>query len=111
MPIINVPIDDPREPGRTVLGWAWAEFIAIDAAAESVTIRSRIWHSAAAAYDPAAESFVRTYLVAGDDYRALVAANPQLWGAIAGLADGVLQAEMGGEVVPATLPEWAQPTE
>ncbi len=111
MPLTNVPLIDPREPGRTVQGWAWAEQIRIDAASESVTIVARVWHSAEAAYDPAAESFTRTTVVDGEAYRALVAGNPQLWGSIAGLADGVLQSQLGGTVAPAVLPEWAQPAE
>jgi hypothetical protein len=107
MPVENVPVEDSREPGRIVQGWAWADEIHIYAGGEMITIVGRVWNSAAAAYNPASESFTRAFLRGGEDYRDLVRANPQLWGAIAGLADGVLQAEMGGDVVPATLPAWA----
>lgn len=107
MPHVNIPLADPREPGREILGWAWCSRIAIDAEAETIEITVRIYNSQAAAYAAGAEPQSRSYLFAGEDYRAVVIANPQLWGQVGGMADGMVHPLLGGDVIPATLPAWA----
>lgn len=108
MPHINIPLTDPREPGREILGWAWCPRIAIDAEAETIKVTARVYNSQAAAYAPGAEASERQYEFGGEDYRAIVRANPQLWGQIAGLADASVHPLLGGTVVPATLPGWVE---
>ena len=107
MPLVDIPLNDPREPGRKVLGWAWCPRITIDAEAETIEVTARIYNSQAAAYAAGVESTTRQYVFAGEDYRAIVRANPQLWGQIAGLADASVRPMLGGDAVPATLPGWA----
>jgi hypothetical protein len=105
MPVINVPVEDPREPGRTLDAWVWAEEITVNHAREEIKIVARGWNSAAAAYIPEAESWTRSLYFQGPQYRSIIAANPSLFLGVAGQADSLIQAALGGEVVPATLPE------
>ncbi|WP_337175368.1 hypothetical protein [Paludisphaera sp.] len=106
MPVINVPVPDPREPGRVVDAWIYAEEITLNHAREEVKILARGWNSTTAAHDPDAESWTRSLYFPGPQYRAIVAANPSLFVGVAGQADALIQAALGGEVSPATLPNW-----
>lgn len=105
MPVINIPLPDPREPGRTVYAWAYCEELTVNHAREEVKLLIRGWNSRDAAYNPDAESWTRSLYFPGDRYRALIAANPALFLGIAAQADALIQADLGGEVIPATLPE------
>lgn len=117
MPVVDIPMDDPAEPDRTVAAWAWAEEIHIYPARERVVLKARVWNSAAAAYNPGSTSKTRDLVVQGPAYRALVIANPAVFASIAGLADPVLRDGLAhptlgpGTVVPATVPAWALPPE
>jgi hypothetical protein len=106
MPVINVPVADPREPGRTVQAWAYCEELNINHAREEIRLTVRGWNSTAAAYDPDAESWTRSLYLQGGDYRSIIAANPALFTGIASQADTMIQAALGGEISPANVPEW-----
>lgn len=112
MPVINIPLADPREPGRTITtAWCYAEEVNLNHAREEIRLIGRVWHSEAAAFDPNADSATRSLYFQEAEYRAIIAANPALFLGIAAQADALLQADLGGEISPASLPAWAQPQE
>lgn len=108
MPLVEIPLQDDREPGRTLQAAAWAHTIIINARAETIALGVEVF-SSPAAYAAGAKSSDQSHLFAGEDYRAIVRENPELWGLLAGLADRAVQSRIGGDVVPATLPAWAGP--
>lgn len=106
MPLINVPIDDPREPGRTLNAWVWCEEFTVNHAREEVRIIARGWNSSDAAYDPNSESWTRSLYFQGEQYRTLIQTNPMLFIGMATAVDGLIHGVLGGEIVNAVIPEW-----
>lgn len=110
MPVINFNPPDPREPGRTTSGYAWAvEFtIGLWGMVPSGSAKAQIFATANAANDPTAESSIREVAATPADVAGFLAANPDVWMKIQAFLDGLIQRDLGGTVVAAPAPpEWA----
>ena len=107
MPVIDIPLPDAREPGRTTTAYAYGptlEILAPDP--EDGTIRIGVhWYATPAAAMSGGEVATRaTIALSGREYRNWVRANPDLYIDTIASIDAVIQARYGGTIVKATLP-------
>lgn len=110
MPVIDIPLDDPREPGRTTTAYAYGPSLRIDAAnPEDGMIRIGLhWYATpAAAMTGGAIAAESSITLSDREYRNWVRANPDLYLATIASIDAEIQARHGGTIVPATLPAFA----
>lgn len=110
MPVINIPLPDAREPGRTTTAYAYGPSLRIEAAdPEDGVIRIGVhWYATpTAAMTGGAVATESSITLSGRDYRNWVRANPDLYLATIASIDAEIQARHGGTIVPATLPAFA----
>lgn len=110
MPVIDIPLPDRREPGRSTTAYAYGPTLsiqAIDPEDGVITVGVHFYSTPAAAMSGGEVATRATIALSGREYRNWVRANPDLYLDTIASIDAVIQARHGGTIVPATLPAFA----
>ena len=107
MPVIDIPLPDRREPGRSTTAYAYGPTLsiqAIDPEDGVITVGVHFYSTPSAAMGGGEVATRATIALSGREYRNWVRANPDLYLDTIASIDAVIRARYGGTIVKATLP-------
>ena len=110
MPVIDIPLPDRREPGRSTTAYAYGPTLsiqAIDPEDGVIVLGVPFYSTPTAAFGGGEVATKSSIALSGREYRNWVRANPDLYLATIAANDAVIRARYGGTIVPATLPAFA----
>lgn len=114
MPVIDIPLPDGREPGRTTSAYAWGPRFWADATNPddgTVAVEVEFYATPAAAFAGGQLAGKAPFALQGREYRNWVRRNKALYLALIASVDAEIQARHGGTIVPGSLPAWADEPE